>query len=134
MFAPERELGARHRARTIDRLLLVLLLPWLWIQVDGIWRGYLEERRSWYPFSWAGAPDASAYPFVTTLFGQDSPLRVGDRLLRLGNVDLRGLSRFELRRAARPLLLEGRAFRVEAERSGQRFEVWLEPRRIPFHA
>jgi len=116
----------------VDWWLLGTLLPvYLAIQVVGV-RSYLAHGPWWFPFSVAGAQSPADYPIVDRLNVLDSPVRVGDRLLRVGDSDLRGFSRAEARRAQAPLLRGGHPFRAELERNGERFEAMLAPAPQPY--
>jgi class 3 adenylate cyclase len=73
-------------------VLLATLLPaYLVIQGAAV-REDLARGNSWYGFGWTGAQGASGHPLVVWEAGT-TPLRVGDRLLRFADIDLRGLSR-----------------------------------------
>ena len=116
-----------RRARTVDWLLLVTLLA-AYAAVQGLaLRNYLPHAGWWFPFSVTGAQGEAGHPIVDRVNAPGCPLRVGDRVLSAGGIDLRGLSRADAYRAQTPLLAGGRPYRVEAERGGDRFEVSVEP-------
>ncbi|MGH7289235.1 MAG: adenylate/guanylate cyclase domain-containing protein [Myxococcota bacterium] len=119
-------------SRTVDWLLLGTLLPvWLAIQGVGV-HNYLAHGPRWFPFSITGAQGAAGHPVVDRLNAPDCPLRVGDRVVQAGGIDLQGLSRAKTYRALTPLLTAGRPFRVEAGRGGERFDVMAEPAPQPY--
>jgi class 3 adenylate cyclase len=123
--------GEMRRARALDWLLLATLLP-AHLAIQGLaLRSYLPHAGRWFPFSVTGAQGADGYPLVDRLNTRDVPLRVGDRVLSANDVDLRGLSRADAYRALTPLLVDGRPYRVEAERDGGRFEATVAPATMP---
>jgi hypothetical protein len=96
-----------RRSRTVDWLLLATLLP-IWLAIQGVAvRDSLARGPWWFPFSVSGAQGSAGHPIVQRLNVLDCPLRVGDRLLRVGDIDLRGHSLAETRRAQAPLLRGG---------------------------
>ncbi len=119
-----------RRSRTVDWLLLATLLS-VWLVIQGyVVRERLHYGSRTFPFGVTGAQGAAGHPVVRQLNVLDSPLRVGDRVLAAGGIDLRGLSRAAYVHSTAPLL--GRPFRVEAERDGRRFEVMVEPAPYPY--
>lgn len=128
-----------RRLRAADRILLATLLP-LWLFCLGLSvRDGLRADRGAFPLIVLSARDPDSYPSVWTLswFGRDAPrgYRVGDRVLRIGDTDLRGAGVLEvLDRIHR----EGDRAQVELERGAARFRVelrrspreWWQP--IPF--
>lgn len=120
-----------RRARTVDWLLLATLLAThLAVQAVAL-RSYLPHAGYWFPVSLSGAQGETGHPIVDRLNVHGGPLRVGDRLISAGGIDLRGLSRAEAYRAQTPLLAGGRPYPVEAERGGRRFEASLRPATHP---
>jgi class 3 adenylate cyclase len=114
-----------RRARTVDWLLVTLLATYA--AVEGLaLHNYLPYAGWWFPFSVTGAQGESGFPIVDRVNKPGGPLRVGDRALSAGGIDLRGLSRAEVYRAQTPLLT-GSPYRVEAERDGERFQASIEP-------
>jgi class 3 adenylate cyclase len=120
-----------RRARTADWLLLVtLLVAHAAVVAVGI-RNHLPHAGWWFPYSLTGAQGADGLPFVDRLNTPDCPLRVGDRLVSAGGVELRGLSRAAVYRATTQLLTGGRPFSVTAERARERFELSVQPALMP---
>src|SRR5262245_3747834 len=85
-----------RRVAAVDWLLLGVVLP---ICVFGIVMNVIHGVRGDFvvaPFWAMSAPDQQSYPFVGRLFSYanagESSLAVGDRLLRLGEDDLKGVS------------------------------------------
>jgi class 3 adenylate cyclase len=121
-----------RRSRTVDWPLLATLLP-AYLVLQGVaLRSASEHAGWWFPYSVSGAQGEAGHPILDRVNVLDGPLRVGDRLLRVGDTDLRGLSRAEVRQVEKPLLRGGRPFPVEAERSGERFEVMVGPAPWPY--
>jgi adenylate cyclase len=128
-----------RQLRAADRILLGTLLP-LWLFCLGLSvREGIRADQGVFPLIVLSARDADSFPSVWTLswFGTDAPrgYRVGDRVVRIGDADLRGAGVIDvLDRIHR----EGVRARVELEREGSRFSVELERRRrewwqpIPF--
>jgi class 3 adenylate cyclase len=120
-----------QRLGTLDKLLLATLLPAfaivLTIQVregraNGVWH---------YRLVIGGAVDRESYPVVDRVENPASMhgLEPGDRLLRVGDFDLRGAtSRGAIALASRAAG-EGARAEVVAERGNRRFETWIE--RLP---
>jgi Double zinc ribbon len=86
----------RHRLAAVDWLLLGTLLP---LCVFGFVMSVVHGVRGDFvlaPFLASSAPDEQSYPMVDQLWSspstEASPLAVGDRLLRLEGIDLRGVS------------------------------------------
>src|SRR5262245_38928915 len=90
--------SVRHRgARRVRRLtgvdwLIGTLLPicvyaLVMTLVHGIRYGFLDV-----PFRVSSSLDAQSYPVVSLFFSEDSGVAVGDRVLSLEGVDLRGAS------------------------------------------
>lgn len=106
--------------------MLLTLLP-AFAAVQGLaLRNYLPHAGWWFPFSVTGAQGEAGHPIVDRVNKPGGPLRVGDSVLSASGIDLRRLSRAEVYRAQTPLLAGGRAYRVEAERGGERLEVSVE--------
>jgi hypothetical protein len=85
---------AQRRLQTIDKLFLATLVP-LWLICLGlsVWTLWIDAQVSHAVV--AGAEGTEAYPEVIGIrpYAEAEPdLRVGDRLLRLGDRDLRGVS------------------------------------------
>jgi class 3 adenylate cyclase len=116
-----------RRARTLDWLLLVTLLSAHVTVVAVGLRNYRPHAGWWFSYSLTGAQGADGLPLVDRLNKPDCPLRVGDRLIEAGGVELRGLSRAEAYRATTPLLIGGLPYRVIAERGGERLELSVHP-------
>jgi class 3 adenylate cyclase len=118
-------------ARAADWLLLVSLLAGHAAVQALALRSYLPHAGTWFPVSLSGAQGETGHPIVDRLNVPGGPLRVGDRLISAGGIDLRGLSRAEAYRAQTPLLAGGGPYRVEAERGGRRFEASVLPAANP---
>jgi len=120
-----------RRSRALDWLLLATLLP-AYVVLQGVAvREDLARGNRAYGFGWTGAQGASGHPLVVWEAGT-TPLRIGDRLLRFADIDLRGLSWAEVGHAADPLLRGGRPFQVVAERGGERLALTVKPTCDPY--
>jgi hypothetical protein len=114
-----------RRSRSLDRWLLGTLLPaYLLIQAAGIEAHRASGFRA-LPFSFTGAQGAEGHPIVSSSRTPMAAVRPGDHLLRLGQVDLRGLSRTEVSHRAIPLRKAG-SFEVELKRDGTRLTAAVE--------
>jgi class 3 adenylate cyclase len=115
-----------RRSRALDRLLFAGLVG-AYLGVLGLTIREWRFGSWWFPFSVSGAPSAVGHPVVDRLNAADLPVRVGDAVLRLAGVDLRGLSRSQALHATAPIVREGRSFSLEVERDGRRLELSIEP-------
>ncbi len=105
----------------LDRLLLAVFLPfWGLCFVLSVQTAYQE--RGYPPVAVSLPPDPDAYPVVTGLHAradrERSELRVGDRLLRLGGADLRGVGPVGLATRAAQERGPRRRLGVRYERAG----------------
>ncbi len=99
------------------------------IQGAGI-QAHLATGARLLPFGYSGAQGERGYPLIVG--ATDPALRPGDQVLRLGNLDLQGLSSAEIAYRADPLRREGRPIEVELERDGARFVAVVEPVPNPY--
>ena len=114
----------------LDKVLLATLLPAVAIVLTLQIREGLENGAWRYRIVVAGAADSESYPVLEQVQDPSSApeLRRGDRLLRVGDFDLRGVtSRGAIMRAHRAAL--GPRAVITADREGRRFETWIE--RLP---
>ena len=116
-----------RRSRAVDRLLLATFLAAYLVVLGFTVRESLALGPWWFPFSVTGAQGDSGYPLIHRLNAAESTVRVGDRVFRIGDVDLRGRSRSQIMDAVAPLLRGGQPLRVEGERRGERFDVLVSP-------
>jgi class 3 adenylate cyclase len=120
-----------RRSRRGDWLLLIALLSaYLVMQAGGIQAALSTGQRT-LPLRLTSAQGAQGHPFVLSLRAPNPGILPGDRVLRLGGLDLRGLSRAEIEYATRPLLREGRPFEVVLERGAERWTERAEPEPYP---
>jgi len=119
-----------RRSRRIDWLLLATLLPVYGVMQAGAIQAQLAAGERTLPLRLTVAQGAQGYPLVLSLRASNPEIQPGDRVLRLGHLDLRGLSRAEIEYQTRPLLREGRPFEVELERDGERVTARAEP--VPY--
>ncbi len=121
-----------RRSRALDWWLLATLLPvYLLLQAAGIQAHLASGGRS-LPFTLTGAQGAHGHPIALGASTPDLGIQRGDRVLRIGSLDLRGLSRAEIQHRTVPLLGEGRPLEVELERGGAHFTENLEPLPNPY--
>jgi len=121
-----------RRSRAVDWWLLATLLPaYLLLEAAGT-SAWLSIAGRELPFRFTGAQGPLGHPFVLSLKIPDPEIQPGDRVMRLGSLDVRGLFRAEILYRAVPLLREGRPFEVELERSGARLATIVEPAPNPF--
>jgi class 3 adenylate cyclase len=120
-----------RRSRWVDWLLLGTLLPLYGVMQLSAIEAQLEARGRTLPLRLTVAQGAEGYPLVLSLRGSAPGVRVGDTVLRMGSLDLRGLSRATVEYRTRPLLRAGRPFEVELEHDGSRRVVQLEPAPYP---
>jgi class 3 adenylate cyclase len=121
-----------RRSRAVDRLLLVTFLTAYLVVLGLTVREYRALGPWWFPFSVTGAQGDLGFPLVHRLNAAESTVRVGDSVFRIGDLDLRGLSRSQTMDAVAPLLRGGQPLRVEGERSGERFDVFVSPASDPY--
>jgi hypothetical protein len=107
-----------RRSRRVDWLLLATLLPLYGVMLVGGIRAHLAAGERTLPFRLSGAQGARGHPIVLSLKTPNPEVQPGDRVLRLGDLDLRGLSNVGLDDRSLPLLRAGRPF--EVERGGER--------------
>jgi signal transduction histidine kinase/CheY-like chemotaxis protein len=125
--------GAARRLATLDRVLLLTLVP-LWTAVFALHVRQVALTGLAEPpvYAWASR-DPDGYPVVGAyrpqLHGRETGLAIGDRLLRVGRVDLRGAS--YLRFYAATLAETDAALEVPLtfERGGQRHTLTMAMRR-----
>jgi class 3 adenylate cyclase len=116
-----------RRSRAVDWWLLGTLLPlYLVLQAAGI-QAQLASGARTLPFVHTGAQGTDGYPIMLGSRAPDPRIQRGDRVLRIGSLDLRGLSWADIRYRTVPLQREGRPFEVELERGGVRFDLSFEP-------
>jgi len=116
-----------RRSRAVDWWLLATLLPaYVLMQAVAIDGWLLAGGRS-LPFRVTGAQGARGYPFVRSVNVSNLAIQPGDRVLRVGDLDLRGLSRAEIAYRTVPLRRAGLAFEVEVVRNETRFTTSAEP-------
>lgn len=116
-----------RRSRWIDWLLLGTLLPVFVAMLVGGIHGNRAAGNRQLPFALSGAQGVDGYPIVRWLRVALSDIHRSDRILRIGDVDLRGLGVFEIEYRIRALLAQGQPIAVEAEREGFRFKTEIEP-------
>src|SRR5215510_8162745 len=116
------------RLRLVDRILLATLLPAFTVVLGLQVREGLENGAWRYRIVVASSADAESYPVLERVQDPASApgLRRGDRLLRVGDFDLRGItSRGAIMRAHRAAARGPRA-EIVAERGGGPFQTWIE--------
>jgi hypothetical protein len=97
----------------MDWLLLATLLPiYALMQAGGIEAALSAGQRT-LPLRLTSAQGAQGYPLVLSLRAPSREIRPGDGVLRIGSLDLRGLSRAEIEYRTRPVLRDGNPFEVE---------------------
>lgn len=116
-----------RRSRWIDWLLLATLLPLYGVAQLGHIQAYRASGERVAPLRISGAQGAGGDPIVFSLRVAHPQIRPGDRVLRFGDLPLRGLSRAEIEHRVVPLLGAGGSFEVELERGGTRFSARVEP-------
>jgi class 3 adenylate cyclase len=121
-----------RRVGVVSRILLATLLPAFLVVQVAVVREYRTHGPWWFPFSVTGAQGSSGYPLVNRLHAPNLPLHVGDSVLRIGGVDLRGLSRSEVMHATAFLLGRRQPIPVELQRDGASLEATLEPVSDPY--
>ncbi len=121
-----------RRSRKVDWLVIATLLPLFLVMLAGGIQAYLATGGRILPFRLSGAQGADGYPIVLTLRAPQPDLEPGDRVLRVGEIDLRGLTNPEIRYRTHGLLREGRPFAVEGERGDTRFHTEVEPAPVPY--
>ena len=121
-----------RRSRAVDRLLLVTFLAAYLVVLGFTVRENLARGSWWFPFSVTGAQGDSGHPLIHRLNTAESTVRVGDSVLRIGDLDLRGLSSSQVENAVAPLLRAGQPLRVAGERNGERFEALVPPAADPY--
>jgi class 3 adenylate cyclase len=120
-----------RRSRWVDWLLLGTLLPIFFAMLAGGIQAYRASGEHVLPFRLSGAQGDDGYPLVHSLRTPHAEIRPGDRVLRIGEIDLRGLSQPRIRYRTRALLAASVPLAVEGERSGVRFETEIEPAPLP---
>jgi hypothetical protein len=121
-----------RRSRAVDRILLVTFVTAYLVVLGFTVRESIERGPWWFPFSVTGAQGDSGYPLVHRLNTPESTVRVGDDVLRIGDLDLRGLSRARIMDAVAPLLHGGQPLRIEGRRNGEHFDVLVSPAADPY--
>jgi hypothetical protein len=116
-----------RRSRWVDWLLLGTLLPVFVAMLAGSIQATRAAGSRHLPLALSGVQGADGYPIVRWLHGSHAEIQRGDRILRIGALDLRGLGIFEIEHRMRARLAQGRPIAVEAERHGVRFETEIEP-------
>ena len=115
-----------RRLGTLDRVLVLTLVP-LWAVCFGLSLKAIV-RQTAYASVYVSAPvDARGYPTVIgPRFGHErSKLRVGDRLLRVGKADLRGVGPVAFRGVVGEEAGAKRRLTVVFERAGEKKEAPL---------
>jgi class 3 adenylate cyclase len=121
-----------RRLRWLDWLLLVTLLPLFFAMLVGGIRAHQASGEHVLPFRLSGAQGADGYPLVVSLRIPHAEIRPGDLVLRIGGIDLRGLTYPRILYRTRGLLAAGAPLAVEAERDGSRLATRFEPLPAPF--
>jgi hypothetical protein len=124
-----------RRLERFDRILLATVLP-VWVLCFGLHlRQLYRTGLAVPPVFVSPAPGTDAYPEVAGVrpesFVGDSGLRVGDRLLRVGNADLRGTGYIGFYAVALAEADTASSVAVEVERSGRRSTVAMPLSRHP---
>lgn len=119
-----------RRSRKIDLLLLAIWLPLFVVLFTAGIEAYRASGGNILPFRLTGAQGANGYPLVASLRVPHPAIQPGDRLIRLGGIDLEGLSRAEVDHRTRAILRSGEPFLVEGERGDESFAVEAEPARL----
>jgi len=115
------------RSRRVDWLLLGTLLPVFFAMLAGEIRAYRASGAHVLPVRLTMAQGADGFPLVRYLRAPVSEIQPGDRILRLGGLDLRGLGLPEIEYRTRGSLAAGRPLAVVGERGGLRFETEVAP-------
>src|SRR5690606_17703625 len=102
-----------RRSRKIDLLLLAIWLPLFVVLFTAGIEAYRASGGNILPFRLTGAQGANGYPLVASLRVPHPAIQPGDRLIRLGGIDLEGLSRAEVDHRTRAILRSGEPFLVE---------------------
>jgi hypothetical protein len=116
-----------QRSRRIDWLLLGTLPPLFLAMLVGGIQAYRVSGEHTLPFRLVGAQGADGYPLVLLLRTPHAEIQPGDQVLRVAEIDLRGLSLVEVYYRTRTLLAAGRPLTVECERSDTRFAAEIAP-------
>jgi hypothetical protein len=116
-----------RRSRSVDRLVLATLLPLVlgFLALGAIDR--LHHPSAFPSFYTSGATGPESYPVVGGDLDPSAPVARGDRLIRVGDKDLRGASRVEVLRLLRPHLRGEGSVPIELERAGARLQVRAHP-------
>lgn len=110
-----------RRLERVDRLLLLLLVPWalvMALHVDAIRRGGLREPAVMVESAGSGPPSVTSYRL--DLDRGQAGLQLGDRILRIGSRDARGLGPFTFLAASVAEADGATEVPVEIERAGER--------------
>ncbi len=110
-----------RRLERVDRWLLLLLVPWalvLALHVDAIRRGGLREPAVMVESAGSGPPRVTSYRL--DLDREQAGLQIGDRVLRIGSRDARGLGPFTFLAASVAEADGATQVPVEIERGGAR--------------
>ncbi len=113
-----------RRLRPLDRVLLGVGLP-LWIVCFGLHvKEWSRGRLAWIPLTVSGAPTPDAPPmvsgFLPGMHGGALELEPGDRLLRAGRADLRGVGPFGFAAATWSQAGSDGSVELEVQRVGER--------------
>jgi len=119
--------SAMRSSRRIDWLLLATLLPFYGLMQVAAIHAQLAAAERTLALRLTVAQGSEGYPLVLSLRGSAPGVKPGDTVIRIGTLDLRGLSRAAIEYRTRPLLRAGRPFEVEIERNGSREAVQVEP-------
>jgi len=114
-----------RRSRARDWLLLATLLPLYAAVLIAAIHAHLASPRM-LPFRVEGARGADEHPVVYSLLVPGSGVEVGDRLLRVQDVELRGLARADALYRTRSLLRDGTPLEIEIERGDERLVTRVE--------
>jgi class 3 adenylate cyclase len=120
-----------RRSRRVNGLLLGTLLPLYGVMQLVAIDAQLAAGERTLPVRLTVAQGSEGYPLVLSLRGPAPGVEVGDTVVRIGPLDLRGLSRAAIEYRTRPLLHAGRPFEVELGHLRSRKVVQLEPTPYP---
>ena len=112
-----------RRLRPLDAALLAVFVP-LWVLCFTLHtRELLGERLAWIPFTVAAGSGAEPYPAISGIWpdaeSETEELHIGDRLVRVGDLDLAGTGPFSFAAAVYAAVERGHSVRVQLIRDGQ---------------
>jgi class 3 adenylate cyclase len=125
-----------RRLRPLDKVVLAIWLP-IWLAAFGLALSQVVQGRVGYHLGRVSpGPDREAYPVLQLARGEvevgEPRPRAGDRLLRVGGADLRGVGRLGFDALAFENTGPDRRTTLVFERDGQRRETWIELAPPPF--